>query len=352
MGKNAVRILLVLLAVCFAGCAAAQEEKPFTAGDSSAVLTVGDGYVLLEGYAMDTLIRLEYWGTDAEAAAKDGFTCLSELEDTFSVTDPESEVFRLNGEGFLEDPSEDTLKLLSLALAAWEETDGAFDPALLPLKKAWGWLGDEPSVPDPDELASALALCGGRKVTLGSSSVRLEEGCEVDLGGIAKGYAAALLAQRASSHDITAALINLGGNIQTYGHKSDGTAWNIGIRDPEDPSGLLGVLSLSGRNCVVTSGAYERSFTENGVTYGHILNGETGMPADAGLISVSVTGTDTSRADALSTALFVMGEEGAKAFWREHRDFGMVLLDSDGTVWVSEDIAEDFRTERSVQTIH
>ncbi len=345
------RILAVLLALCLSGCSfpGRRETETEEIGGAPVTVTSRNGWCLLEGFAMDTLIRLEYRGKDADAAARDAFLAVTDMEKLWSVTDPESEVSRLNEAGEAE-LSADTAAVLEKALEACRETDGAFDPVLFRLKEVWGWL-DDPHVPDPQSLGKALAASGSGKLSLSGSSARLTDGAGIDLGGIAKGRAAEVLASRAGAYEVDSALLNLGGNIRTLGRKPDGSDWKIGIRDPEDGSSLLGVLTLAGSGCVVTSGAYERSFTEDGVTYGHILNGTTGYPAEGDLVSVSVTGTDAARADALSTALFVMGREKAAAFWAERRDFDMVLLDRDGTVWISAGIESSFSTDRPVQTI-
>lgn len=140
---------------------------------------------------------------------------------------------------------------------------------------------------------------------------------------------------------ISSALFNIGGNIQAVGSRPDGTDWRLGIRSPYG-EGELGVLEIS--DCaVVTSGNYERYFVgEDGRTYGHIIDPETGYPADNGLASVTILAEEGKMGDALSTSMFVKGLEGALNYWRDHLDFDMIAVTEDGEIYLTEGIEEKF----------
>jgi Membrane-associated lipoprotein involved in thiamine biosynthesis len=140
---------------------------------------------------------------------------------------------------------------------------------------------------------------------------------------------------------VKSAIVNLGGNVQTLGSKPDGSAWRIGIRSPYGSS-LLGTVEV--RNmCVITSGAYERSFTApDGTVYGHIISPFTGRPVQNACVSSTVVAEEGAMADALSTALFVMGPEKAAEFWKAHGGFEFLLLDDQGTLYVTEGILSSF----------
>lgn len=170
-----------------------------------------------------------------------------------------------------------------------------------------------------------------------------------------KGYAGELAAELLREAGVSSALLDLGGNIQAVGTRPDGTKWRIGLRNPYG-EGTIGTLEIA--DCaVITSGNYERYFEgDDGQVYGHILNPDTGYPADSGLASVTVVTPEGKRGDALSTALFVMGEEGAKTYWQEHPDFDMILITEDGRILITEGIAENFSLAASfsgmeIQTI-
>ncbi|NLF34566.1 MAG: FAD:protein FMN transferase, partial [Clostridiales bacterium] len=160
-------------------------------------------------------------------------------------------------------------------------------------------------------------------------------GMAIDLGAIAKGAAAAGAADVLRDHGVTSGLLMLGGNITALGHKPDGTPWRVAVRDPADRDSYLCVLSLTDQSAS-TSGGYERYFEEHGVLYHHIIDPSTGYPAECGLLSVTVVSADDTAADALSTALFVLGEEGALSLWRASDDFEAILIRTDGRVLVTE----------------
>ena len=107
---------------------------------------------------------------------------------------------------------------------------------------------------------------------------------------------------------LTSGLVNLGGNVQALGTKTDGSNWRVAVQSPDDTEDYLGVLSIQDK-AVITSGGYERYFEQDGVTYHHIIDPKTGYPAENGLVSVTIVSSDGTLADGLSTSLFIMGEE-------------------------------------------
>lgn len=214
-------------------------------------------------------------------------------------------------------------------------TGGAFDVTIEPVVALWGFYGDVQRVPEQAELDAALPLVGASKLTVTETQVSGLPGQGIDLGGIAKGYASNRVAERLAACGVTGALISLGGNVQAVGGKPDGSAWRIGVRDPMDESGVVGVVEARDK-AVVTAGSYQRYFLCDGVRYHHIIDPATGRPAESGLVSATVLCGDGAYADALSTALFVMGAERAIAYWRANRDFEMILIDAQQCVYATE----------------
>ena len=152
-------------------------------------------------------------------------------------------------------------------------------------------------------------------------------------------------------YDITSAILNLGGNVQLVGAKPDGSSWKVGIKSPDEQEEYLGVLSAKNK-AIITSGGYERYFEENGRKYHHIIDPKTGMPAYNGLQSVTIVSEDGTLADGLSTALYVMGTEEAVKFWQDHSDeFDAILYTDDGTLYVTEGIADTFTSSHSITVL-
>lgn len=255
-----------------------------------------------------------------------------DLEALLSVTDETSEVYALNHSGSAQ-LSPDAAELLAQALALCARTGGALDVSVYPILRLWGFTTGAYAVPSGDEIAALLPLVDYTQVGLDGSSAVLSPGMEIDLGSVAKGYAGDVLAAFLRQSGVTSALLDLGGNIQAVGAKPDGSPWRIGVRDPEG-EGNLGVVTAEDK-AVITSGGYERYFEKDGTRYWHILDPKTGSPARSGLASVTVVGESGLLCDALSTALFVMGRDGAVAFWRDNCSdlhFDLVLVEEDGSI--------------------
>ena len=172
-----------------------------------------------------------------------------------------------------------------------------------------------------------------------------KEGMKIDLGGIAKGYTSSKVMDIFKENGISSAVISLGGNVQTLNGKPDGSDWRVAVENPADTGSYIGVLSIKDK-VVITSGGYERYFKQDGKTYHHIIDPATGYPANNGLTSVTIVSDDGTLADGLSTSLFIMGPEKAQKYWKEHSDeFDTILVKDDGSILVSEGLAEYFTSE-------
>ncbi|MCR5826080.1 MAG: FAD:protein FMN transferase [Oscillospiraceae bacterium] len=290
---------------------------------------------------MDTVMSVRACGADEALLAQAEALVLS-LEEELSTTREGSAVYTLDHEGHAE-LSERAAYLLGRALALCAETDGALDVSVYPVVRAWGFTTADGSyrVPDAAELDALLQNVDYTRVLLDGTEASVPEGMEIDLGAVTKGYTGDLLTALLRESGVESALLDLGGNVQTVGCKPDGSNWRVGVKDPAG-EGLLGALAVADK-AVVTSGGYERYFTDDaGTLYWHIMDPRSGCPARNGLISVTVVGDEGLYCDALSTALFVMGTEDAIAFWRAHRDFDMVLVTEDGRLLLTPALAERF----------
>lgn len=306
----------------------------------------GSGQAYSESFfAMDTYMTFTIYGEGGEEALAQAGDMIAELEGLWSVTDEGSDIYAVNhSDGAAVAVDERTAELLAFALHMAEETGGALEPTLYPVLRAWGFTTGENRIPTEAELGELLGRTGRDKVHISEDGwVFLEAGTMLDLGALGKGCAGDLVAGLLREQGVTSALLDIGGNIQAIGAKPDGSSWRVGLKDPFS-GGVLGVILMTD-GAVVTSGNYERYFTgEDGKIYGHILDPATGRPVDNGLASVSViaAGSRGKLCDALSTALFVMGPEGAQDYWREHQDFDMILVTQEGEILVTGGIKDSF----------
>ena len=288
-------------------------------------------------FAMDTVMELTAYGD--RACVDEAVSLIHALEARLSVTAEDSDIARLNRSGGGE-AAADTMALLKRALELCKLTGGALDVTVYPLVRAWGFTTGEYRVPEDALLAELITKVDYAAVQLDGRTVRLPEGALLDLGAVAKGWAADRITELWRGAGVKSGLINLGGNVQALGGKPDGSAWRVGIRDPFSED-ILGAVSVRDA-AVVTSGGYQRYFEQDGVRYCHIIDPETGRPADSGLASVTVIGAEGVLCDGLSTALYVMGREEAVRLWRENEGFDLVLVTEDGEVIITEGIEGSF----------
>ena len=290
-------------------------------------------------FAMDTYITLEAYGKNAAEALSDCEAETARLTSLLSVTSETGDILRMNhADGSPTRVSTETANLLTEAIALSGGTDGAFDPTVYPLVSRWGFLDATQRVPTQDEIDSLLPLVGWENVRVEGETVTLPVGAGVDLGGIAKGYVTDRLVSLLRQRGVESALLSLGGNVYAVGANPAHGDWRIGVQNPNSADSVVGVVSVQNA-AVVTAGSYQRYFTQDGQTYHHILDPMTGRPAESGLSSVTIVCESATRADALSTALFVMGLERATAFWRGDGAFAAVFVSADGAVSYTENCA-------------
>jgi len=295
-------------------------------------------------YTMDTVMNLTAYGENASAALDAAEETLRTLDAKLDRHDETSTVSALNRDGTVEDA--ELAQLTDIAQTIGTLSGGAFDPTVAPVMDAWDFTGDAPRVPSDEELYALLAHVGLEKLSVDGNTVALSDGAQLDLGGIAKGYAGDAVRTVLAELNITSAVIDLGGDVGLLGAKPDGSDWRVAVKDPADPSKFLGVLTAAD-TFVVTSGIYERGFEENGVRYHHIIDPKTGKPAESGLVSVTVVCGDGAWADALSTACFVLGEAGSLALRdtlaaEKNLRIELILVTDDGHVRYTAGLAERF----------
>lgn len=270
-------------------------------------------------YAMNTFISVHL-------PAKDDELCnrlhkeADRLEGLFSATRDTSEI---NTGGPL---SQESNELLTLALDVAQKTDGAYDPTCISLTRLWD-ITNGGYLPTEAEILTALKA-------VDYSSVVIEDGVlaaknQLDLGGVAKGYALERSVEMIKQkYDY--AMVSYGGNVGVFGQKPDGSLWQIAIKDPLDPTAVAGCIEIA-EGYISVSGDYERYFEKDGVRYHHIFDPKSGYPVDNGVHSVAVYTRDGALGDALSTALFVMGCDKAIEFYNSGAyDFEALFVTDNG----------------------
>ncbi len=291
---------------------------------------------------MDTYITLrlpqaDLTDTRMEEIAAGCRDIVTELEEKLSCYDPASEVSALNnGVQLLFDADETFLSVWQTASQISVLTDGAYDPTLGALTTLWNVNGGGP-VPPSAAITEAMKHTGIANIHVDGATVTKDDPqVKLDLGGIGKGYALQTVLTYLNGTEVPYGIVSMGGNIGVYGAKPDGTAYKIGIKDPQNTTSVLGYLSI--RNGFVSvSGSYERYFVENGKTYHHILDPETGYPAESGLQSVVVWTQNGASADALSTALFVMGLADGLSFYDSGKaSFEAIFVTTENEIYLTD----------------
>ena len=272
---------------------------------AAAIFFASSNEVKREFFAMDTFVSAKVKGFAAKDAAGGISTLVRELDSKqLSRYTSGSEISRINSEAetVLSDEMRDYITEL---LEVGKISGGKFDIALGAVSDLWSF-NDSPRVPSSDELTEALSHSGSEKLSLSGNILTRADGCIVDLGSAGKGIALDKVKSYLSDKKISSAVVSVGGSVLLYGKGS----FNVGVRDPWGEAGRSVMTVKLGAGCVSTSGSYERCFEQGGKRYHHILDPDTGLPVENGLVSVTVISDSGLLSDALSTACFVLGAEG------------------------------------------
>lgn len=252
-------------------------------------------------FAMDTIISLDVYGENAALAISEMGEEVKRLDLKFSpdATTP------------IDDETE---KIINFSEDVASASDGAFNIYLGDVMRIWGFRDKNYRIPDYDEIQTALS------------------NKSLDFGGIAKGYAGDRLKEIAEKHGIKSGILSLGGNVVAIGKNPDGHLWKIGIADPKNPNEYIGFVEVFDKS-VVTSGNYQRYFENDGKIYHHIINPDTGTPANSGLVSVTIISDESILSDALSTACFVLGKDKTLELYNSKKfSFEAILIEDNGNI--------------------
>lgn len=259
--------------------------------------------------ALGTINTIVTYGENTVEALEKAHKRVLEIDDRMSAFKDDSDIVKINqcAGHKAQRISPDTFTLIKRSLEFSNLSNGAFDITIRPLTALWGIGKKQNYIPSKEEIEHVLSLVNYKDLLLDEKKCTAylkKEGQAIDLGGIAKGYAADEVKRILMQYKIKNALINLGGNIITLGNNQEDAPWRIGIQNPLAPRGqYIGILSSTNQT-IVTSGSNEQFFIKDGVRYHHILSPYTGYPVNNGILSVTAICENSADADAITTALF------------------------------------------------
>jgi FAD:protein FMN transferase len=271
--------------------------------------------------SMACVYAIDAYGPDAAALPRildEAFDEVDRIDRLMSHYKANSPLSRLNREAGRRPVAvePELFDFIAEAMRYNRESDGAFDITVGPLMKAWGFFGGEGHMPTDDELAAARRHVGATHLVLNRHDKTIgfdEPGVELDLGGIAKGYAVDRAVRLLRQRKVAAALVSSGGStVYGLGAPAGRNGWDVSIQDPVDSRKVALTVTLKDR-AVSVAGSSEKSFESGGVRYSHIMDPRTGRPVQ-GVLSVAVLASSGTAGDALDDAFFVMGPERSRAY--------------------------------------
>ncbi|MGE5559562.1 MAG: FAD:protein FMN transferase [Chloroflexota bacterium] len=289
---------------------------------------------------MTTQIEAKAYGRTARAALDEVFERLADIDRRMGTLGADSEIAKVNANAGIQPVkvSDDTFLVIQRALEYARKSEGKFDITVQPVVNLWGIGSERAKVPSASELAARVALVGYQQVQLDEANHTVYlpvKGMGIDLGGIAKGYAADEADRIMAEHRVKNALMNLGdSSIYLEGGRPGGQPWRIGIQDPENlEAGYIGIIEAADE-ALSTSGAYERFFIENGKRYHHIIDPASGMPAESDVLSATIISKQAIDGDALSTSVFILGRERGMAMI-EQQGLDCIVITKDHAIWLT-----------------
>ncbi|AOZ92459.1 FAD:protein FMN transferase [Paenibacillus crassostreae] len=297
-------------------------------------------------YVFDTIVQVRIYD---QPVTEQNFDDIQGILDTIEIqmnrSNDKSELADVNRNAGVKPVavSEDTFYVISKALEYSQRSVGRFDLSIGPLVSLWNIGHEGAKVPPKDEIAHALELTNYNNVILNSDRSEIylaKAGMDLDLGSIAKGFAADKIVDYLQDKGFKSAIIDLGGNVFAMGKKTGDQLWTIGIQDPDESRGNpIGNIHVEHKT-IVTSGIYERFFVENGNHYHHILDPETGFPVENNISSVTILTDKSIDADGLSTTLFALGIEKGMEFIENTENADALFITNDKKIYASSGLRE------------
>jgi FAD:protein FMN transferase len=298
-------------------------------------------------FALGTVCSITLYEKNSDFDFEEVFSIIYDIEDRMSTGIVESELYKINSNASLDpvEVSEDTYYVIKEGIKYANLSESKFDITIGPLVNLWGIGTDQQKVPQGELIKSILPLIGSENIKLNDEkrSVILEKNnMSIDLGGIAKGYAADIVRDFLIKRGFTKGIINLGGNVLTFGSKKRGIPWKIGIQNPIDSRGnYIGTLEIE-ESAIVTSGIYERYFEVGGIRYHHILDPLSGYPINNELLSITIVTPSGIKADAWSTLVFSAGLTKGMKLLESTEEMEGIFITKDKKIYTSSGLKNSF----------
>ncbi|MCY6372661.1 FAD:protein FMN transferase [Clostridium ganghwense] len=299
------------------------------------------------GFFLGTHVEISLYDNSSDEIFDECFNILKDVEDKMSINIDTSEVSNINknaGKSPVKVSSQ-TFSVIKRGLYYSSLSKGHFDISIGSLVKLWEIGSENAKVPSKEEIEKSKSTINYKNILLDekAQTVKLaNKDMFIDLGGIAKGYAADVLANVLKSKKIESAIINLGGNVYALGSKPNGKTWNIGIQNPFEPRGKhLGILNINNKS-IVTSGVYERFLEKNGKRYHHILSPFTGYPVENSLVSITIIADNSIDADGLSTTVFSLGLDAGRELVESLDGIDAIFVTNKKEVYTTSSLKNNF----------
>jgi thiamine biosynthesis lipoprotein len=285
-------------------------------------------------FLMDTIIEVTAYGPNAEEAVKAAFAEFQHLHDITNNFDENSQVSKINQMAGKSKVKVDAklVDILQRSAVFSDKLDGTFDVTIGPLTALWGIGHKGDYVPAQADIDKVLPLVNYRLVEVDDSAGTVylpKEGMQLDLGGIAKGYATDQAIEVLKAQGIKSALVNAGGDVRIIGNKPDGKPWRIGVQDPRNSEGVIAKLALTDWDTMESSGDYQRFFMKDGVRYSHLLDPRTGWQPKE-VASVTTVNNSSTEGEFLGKAIFVMGVEKGLELLKKFPGTEAIIVTVDG----------------------
>lgn len=319
--KKKILIIFCIMIFVMSGCAEKDEKTTKT------------------GFYFDTVITITLYGEDSKYI-EDCFDLCEKYDLLFDKNNSQSEIYTINHQDKPVKVSEDMLEIINKGIYFGDLSNGRFDITLGNVCDLWDFKSDSPTIPDKKDIEESISNCDYKNIIINGNEISLKnKDCQIDLGGIAKGFVADKLKQYLVSKGVKHGIIDLGGNILLIGKKTDGNNYNIGVKKPFT-SDTCGVVNLADSS-VVTSGIYERYFKKDNRIYHHILDSNIGYPVENNLLSVTIISKESVVGDGLSTTCFVLGLDDGLKLIEKLDGVEAIFVDSDYSLHYSSGLDVD-----------